>query len=76
MNLSFAAGEINGSVMTTLCGPWPGPEWVLLTVGEPGILSDSSLVLLSAFQGRHCGLISAPSTVSSRTVPIQTLIKL
>lgn len=46
-------------------------SWAVLTVGEPGILSASSFVLLSAFQGRHCGLTSAPSTVSSRTVPIQ-----
>lgn len=33
------------------------------------------LVLLSAFQERHCGLTSAPSTVSSRALQIQALFK-
>lgn len=52
-----------------------GPEWVTLIVGEPGMLSASSLVPLSAFQGRHCGLTSVPSTVSSRTVLVQAPFK-
>lgn len=51
------------------------PDWAMSAVGEPGIISASSLVLLSAFQGGHCGLTSAPSTVSSRTVLIQTPFK-